>query len=118
MVSLYVRYASPNSAINNFSSSLILLSRTGIRADMINELILKLQGVLGTTAVVVTHDMASARKVGTRIVMLHGGRFIADTTPAQLDAIDNDVVAKFVEGRAGDEDLDQLEHGQLRETPQ
>ncbi len=84
-----------------------------IRADLINELILKLQGVLGTTAVVVTHDMASARKVGGRIVMLHGGHFIADATPQQLDRIDNDVVARFVEGRAAPEELAELERGSL-----
>ncbi len=84
-----------------------------IRADLINELILKLQRTLGTTAVVVTHDMSSARKVGDRIVMLHGGRFIADTTPQGLDSIDNDVVSRFVEGRAGREELAELESGQM-----
>ena len=80
-----------------------------IRADLINELILKLQGVLGTTAVVVTHDMSSARKV-----MLHGGHFIADTTPEQLDQVDNEVVARFVEGRASPEELAELEKGGLQ----
>ena len=82
-----------------------------IRADIINELILKLQDVLGTTAIVVTHDMSSARKVGGRIVMLHGGKFIADTTPAQLDRIDNEVVHRFVEGRADDQELARLRGG-------
>lgn len=95
-----------------------------IRADLINELILKLQDVLGTTAVVVTHDMASARKVGGRIVMLHDGRFIADTTPDRLDQIDNEIVRHFVEGRVGDQELAQLERGRIdahnnhREEPQ
>src|SRR6185436_13281602 len=42
-----------------------------IRADIINELILKLKRELNVTSVVVTHDMASAFKVGDRIVMLH-----------------------------------------------
>ncbi|MHC4294799.1 MAG: ABC transporter ATP-binding protein [Planctomycetota bacterium] len=82
-----------------------------IRADLINELILKLQRVLGTTAVVVTHDMASARKVGDRIVMLHEGRFITDTTPDGLVAIDDEVVSHFVEGRADAEELAKLERG-------
>lgn len=85
-----------------------------IRADLINELILKLQDILGTTAVVVTHDMASARKVATRIVMLHGGHFIADTTPEQLDQVDNEVVTRFVEGRASPEELAELERGGLQ----
>lgn len=82
-----------------------------IRADLINELILKLQNVLGTTALVVTHDMASARKVGDRIVMLHDGKFIVDTTPDQLDTIDDDVVSRFVEGRADAEELAKLRAG-------
>ena len=84
-----------------------------IRADLINELILKLQQALGTTALVVTHDMASARKVGDRIVMLHEGRFILDTTPAQLDQVDNEIVARFVAGRASPEELAELERGAL-----
>jgi len=80
-----------------------------IRADMINELILKLHESLGTTSVVVTHDMHSARKVGDRIVMLHGGRFIADTTPEGLNRIDNAVVARFVHGNLDDHELGQLQ---------
>jgi len=82
-----------------------------IRADLINELILKLQDALGTTAVVVTHDMASARKVGDRIVMLHGGRFIADTTPDRLDELGDPVVTGFVHGHAGRDELERIEAG-------
>ena len=72
----------------------------------------------GTTAVVVTHDMASARKVGARIVMLHGGKFIADTAPQELDRIDNRVVSHFVRGQASPEELAQLERsGWHRQMP-
>ncbi|KKN92837.1 hypothetical protein LCGC14_0203650 [marine sediment metagenome] len=84
-----------------------------IRADLINELILKLQQTLGTTALVVTHDMASARKVGDRIVMLHEGKFIIDATPDELDRADNEVVSRFVEGRASPQELAELQHGQF-----
>jgi len=80
-----------------------------IRADLINELILKLKRALGATALVVTHDMASARKVGDRIVMLSNGRFILDTTPAQLDHIDDDTVVRFVTGQASPEELAELQ---------
>jgi ABC-type transporter Mla maintaining outer membrane lipid asymmetry ATPase subunit MlaF len=55
--------------------------------------------------------MASARKVGDRIVMLHEGRFITDTTPDGLVAIDDEVVSHFVEGRADAEELAKLERG-------
>ena len=84
-----------------------------IRADLINELILKLQHALGTTAVVVTHDMHSARKVGDRIVMLINGNFIADTTPDGLDRLNIDTVRRFVQGRASEEELAELQTGRF-----
>ena len=82
-----------------------------VRADLINELIIKLQQDLSTTAVVVTHDMASARKVGDRIVMLYDGRFIADAPPDQLDRADGEIVSRFVTGRADRTELEQLRLG-------
>jgi phospholipid/cholesterol/gamma-HCH transport system ATP-binding protein len=91
-----------------------------VRADLINELILRLQTTLGVTSVVVTHDMASARKVGDRILMLHEGRFVADTTPEGLEGIDNEVVSRFIHGEAIQEELAELESGGLtgRASPQ
>lgn len=80
-----------------------------IRADLINELIIKLQDTLGTTALVVTHDMASARKVGDRIVMLNKGQFIVDTTPDRLDDIDDKTVRRFINGRASASELAELQ---------
>ena len=80
-----------------------------IRADLINELIVRLHRNLGTTAVVVTHDMTSAKKVAHRILMLHEGHFIADTTPEELDAVDNEAFVRFVQGRADEEELAKLE---------
>ncbi len=82
-----------------------------IRADLINELILKLQAELRTTALVVTHDMDSARKVADRIVMLYNSRILADTTPEGLREITDDVVVRFVDGQATPEELDELKHG-------
>jgi len=84
-----------------------------IRADLINELILKLQSALSTTAVVVTHDMSSARKIADRILMLDAGRFLVDTTPQGLEGVDDKIVARFVQGRASDEELAQLRTGRL-----
>ena len=73
-----------------------------IRADSINELILKLNNTLDVTSVVVTHDMASAFKVGDRIVMLHEGKLIADGTPEQIKHSPNPIVRRFVMGEAGE----------------
>jgi phospholipid/cholesterol/gamma-HCH transport system ATP-binding protein len=84
-----------------------------IRADLINELILRLQRELKTTSLVVTHDMSSARKVADRILMLHDGRILIDTTPAGLDQVDNDIVARFVQGRATAEEMAELSTGYI-----
>ena len=87
-----------------------------IRADLINELILRLHRALGTTSVVVTHDLVSARKVGDRILMLHRGRFIADTPPGRMGEVDDEVFARFIEGRADTKQLAELETGHATEA--
>jgi phospholipid/cholesterol/gamma-HCH transport system ATP-binding protein len=79
-----------------------------IRADLIDRLIAKLQRVLGSTAIVVTHDMNTVRKIADRVLMLHDGRFIADSTPAGLGQVKDDVVARFVQGRASPQELAEL----------
>jgi phospholipid/cholesterol/gamma-HCH transport system ATP-binding protein len=79
-----------------------------IRADVINELILKLQRELNITHIVVTHDMASAFKVGRRIVMLHEGELIFDGTPKEIQHSDDARVKRFVLGEATEEELASL----------
>ena len=86
-----------------------------IRADLINELILKLQAELKTTSLVVTHDMGSARKVGDRILMLWEGRILSDTTPEGLRQVTNEVVVRFIEGRASADELRELSSGHVIE---
>ena len=76
-----------------------------VRADVINELILKLKRELRVTGVVVTHDMTSAFKVADRIVMLQKGRVIADEPPAWYRTSTDGRVRRFVDGRADPEDL-------------
>jgi phospholipid/cholesterol/gamma-HCH transport system ATP-binding protein len=79
-----------------------------IRADVINELILKLQRELKVTSIVVTHDMHSAFKVGDRIVMLHQGKIIFDGTPDEIKASTEPTVQRFVLGKADEEELASL----------
>jgi phospholipid/cholesterol/gamma-HCH transport system ATP-binding protein len=76
-----------------------------IRSDVINELIIKLQSHLKVTSIVVTHDMASAFKVGDRIVMLHEGKLIFDGTPQQIQQSEDERVKRFVQGEASDKEL-------------
>lgn len=79
-----------------------------IRADVINELIIKLQHELKVTSIVVTHDMSSAMKIADRIVMLHHGKIVFDGTPEQIKTTDDEIVRRFVLGEAGDEELASL----------
>jgi len=82
-----------------------------IRADLINELILRLQRSLGATSIVVTHDLASAFKVADRMVMLHEGRVLLEGEPALFKGSDNPVVGRFLRGEASEEDLAALTGG-------
>ncbi len=76
-----------------------------VRADVINELILKLKRELDVTSVIVTHDMASAYKVADRIVMLHECQFIADGTPEEIRHSRDARVQRFVKGQASQQEL-------------
>ncbi len=70
-------------------------------AAKINDLIRDLQGKLGVTSVVVTHDMASAFKVSNRIAMLRDGRIAALGTPEELRRSAEEFVQDFIAGRVG-----------------
>ena len=76
-----------------------------IRADVINELILKLQRELGETTVVVTHDMTSAYKIADRIIMLHSGKIIADGDADHIRNHPHPVVQQFITGQVSEDDL-------------
>ena len=76
-----------------------------IRADVINELILKLQRGLGLTSVVVTHDMTSVYKIADRIIMLHNGKIIADGDADYIRNHPHPVVQQFIKGQVSEDDL-------------
>ncbi len=71
-----------------------------IMADVINELIVKCVKDLGATAVTITHDMASARKIADRIAMIYQGRIIWTGHAKDIDNSGNPFVDQFVHGKA------------------
>jgi phospholipid/cholesterol/gamma-HCH transport system ATP-binding protein len=71
-----------------------------ITADVINNLIADRVRALGATALSITHDMASARKIGDEIAMLHEGRIIWRGPAADVMQTGNPMVDQFVHGRA------------------
>ena len=71
-----------------------------IMTDVINDLIVKTVGEMGATALTITHDMASARKVGHRIAMLHAGKSVWNGPVGEIDRSGNPYVDQFINGRA------------------
>jgi len=71
-----------------------------VTADTINRLILRCQQELHATSIVVTHDMASAYRVGDRLVMLFEGGIIADGAPDEIRRHQDIRVQRFIRGDA------------------
>ena len=62
---------------------------------------------LGVTSVVVTHDLYSALYIGTRVAMLHEGKFVVCAKPEEFVASEHPVVRDFLQaqGIAGLQDV-------------
>jgi phospholipid/cholesterol/gamma-HCH transport system ATP-binding protein len=70
-----------------------------IMSDVINDLIVKCVKDLGATALSITHDMASARKIADRVAMIYEGRIIWTGAASSIDTSGNAHVDQFVHGR-------------------
>ena len=71
-----------------------------INADVINDLILRMQEQLKVVSIVVTHDMTSAYKVADRIAMLYEGKIIGAGTPEEIKNSKDPIVQQFITGSA------------------
>jgi phospholipid/cholesterol/gamma-HCH transport system ATP-binding protein len=69
-----------------------------IMADVINDLIREQVTNLGCTAVTITHDMSSVRKIADRVAMLHKGKIVWNGVRADIDSSGNAYVEQFVKG--------------------
>ena len=66
----------------------------------IDELLLE-QKRAGTTLVVVTHNIPSARLVADEMALLHEGRVVAQGSAADLDASEHPIVRAFMQSEGG-----------------
>jgi phospholipid/cholesterol/gamma-HCH transport system ATP-binding protein len=73
-----------------------------IMTAVVDELTQRLTQKIGATVVVVTHDMNSVFRIGTRIIMLgtgpNQGRIIAHGTPEEIKAHPHPAVQQFING--------------------
>jgi len=71
-----------------------------VMTAVVDTLMLDLSKKLGMTLVVVTHDMASAFRIATKMVMLFQGKLVACGTPEYIRNLDNPIVKQFINGEA------------------
>jgi phospholipid/cholesterol/gamma-HCH transport system ATP-binding protein len=65
---------------------------------VIDEVIVELQEKLGSTAVVITHDLDSAFRIADRVALLFRGKIVASAPPAEFQALDDPRVVQFIRG--------------------
>src|SRR5438552_13798438 len=71
-----------------------------IMTAVVDQLTLKLTQGRHMTAVVVSHDMTSAFRIATRMIMLGHGSIVAEGTPDEIRNSPNPEVQQFIHGRA------------------
>jgi phospholipid/cholesterol/gamma-HCH transport system ATP-binding protein len=70
-----------------------------IMGAVIDGLIMEQVKRMGSTAIAITHDMASARRIGDRAAMIHKGRIVWEGEAASLMESGNAMVDQFTHGR-------------------
>jgi len=71
-----------------------------ITSTAIEDLMMDLHKKLGTTAVIVTHQLSTVYRVADRIIMLHNGKIIEAGTPDETKNSNNPIIKHFITGRA------------------
>jgi phospholipid/cholesterol/gamma-HCH transport system ATP-binding protein len=66
--------------------------------SVIDELIISLTEKSKVTSIIVTHEMDSAFRIGTRMAMLYQGKIIEEGEPEEFKRSKNPVVAQFLSG--------------------
>ena len=70
-----------------------------IMGAVIDDLVVECVKQLGSTAVAITHDIASARRIGDAAAMIHGGRIVWSGPATDLLGSGNPLVDQFTHGR-------------------
>ncbi len=71
-----------------------------IMAAVIDELIVRTVRQVGATAITITHDMNSVRRIADEVAMIHQGRIIWHGPVERLENSGNAYVDQFIHGRA------------------
>jgi len=69
-----------------------------IASDLISRLIVKLQRELGTTSVVISHDIKESFKIADQMIMLYEGKVLAAREPEFFKSSNNPIIRQFIDG--------------------
>ena len=72
-----------------------------VTSEEIDDLLVRVKRDRGTTLVVVTHNIPSARRIGDTLLFLHEGRVLARGTVAELERSEHELVRQFMQSEAG-----------------
>jgi phospholipid/cholesterol/gamma-HCH transport system ATP-binding protein len=84
----YILYDEPTTGLDPVTSAVI------------DELMVRMREKLGVTSIVITHDMRSAYRVGSRIAMLYEGSVRQVGTVDEIQHTSDPIVRQFIEGKA------------------
>jgi phospholipid/cholesterol/gamma-HCH transport system ATP-binding protein len=84
----YILYDEPTTGLDPVTSAVI------------DELMVRMREKLGVTSIVITHDMRSAYRVGSRIAMLYEGSVRQVGTVDEIQQTRDPIVRQFIEGKA------------------
>ncbi len=84
----YILYDEPTTGLDPVTSAVI------------DQLMVRMREKLGVTSIVITHDMRSAYRVGSRIAMLYEGTIRQVGTVEEIQRTSDPIVRQFIEGRA------------------
>src|SRR3954470_17242061 len=83
----YILYDEPTTGLDPVTSAVI------------DDLMIRMREKLGVTSIVITHDMKSAFRVGSRIAMLYEGAVRSVGTVEEIKRTRDPVVRQFIEGQ-------------------
>jgi len=83
-----ILYDEPTSGLDPMSS------------DIIDQLMMRVNERYNATTIAVTHDMRTARRLGDRILYIHGGRIYLDDSAEKVFTSTDPVVSRFINGEA------------------
>jgi phospholipid/cholesterol/gamma-HCH transport system ATP-binding protein len=71
-----------------------------VMARVLDDLIVRLRDLSGTTNVIVSHHLPSIFRIADEVLMIHDARIAAQGTPAEVQASEDPAVRQFLDGVA------------------